>query len=996
VICTTCGAQNRDEARFCDACGAALASERTREQRKVVTVLFCDVTGFTSLGETLDPEALRTVMARYFDVARAAIERHGGTVEKFIGDAVMAVFGVPTVREDDALRALRAAQELRDAVEIDVRIGVNTGEVVTGSGDSLVTGDAVNVAARLEQAAAPGEVLFGAETYRLVRDAVDAELLPPLDAKGKSAHVTAYRLVRVTGDAQAARRGDAPLVGRDRERRLLADAWERATSERATALFTILGTAGVGKSRLAAEFVDGLDATVLRGRCLSYGDGITYWPVVEVVKQLLGGSAPPDPAIAALLGDGQAVAEEVAFSVRKLFEAAAAERPLVVLFDDLHWAEPTFLELIEHIVDWSRDAPILLLCLARPELLELRSGWGGGKLNATAVLLEPLSAEETNTLIDALLAGRDLDDALRERIRAAAEGNPLFVEQMLAMVEESPDEVAVPATIQALLSARLDQLPPAERAALERGAVEGQVFHRGSVAALAPDDPNVTSHLFGLVRKELVRPSVATVPGDDAFRFRHLLIRDAAYDALPKSARAELHERFATWIEERAPDLVELDEILGYHLEQAALYGAELGSPAPELSARASARLASAADRANRREDVGAALRLFRRALVLLPEAAGERPRLLVGLARALNQIGEFDEAVRALEEAEATGGIDDAAQAFFLRSQLQGHVEGSALVRRAAEVHAKLAEIEPLGVSEKTLAEGYIAHAWFLHWNGSTTAVAETGLRALELALRAGDPLLEVQARRTVGVGMFHGTARWSEMEAHARAGLAQADRLGNIVLGARVPLAGAAAAQGRFAEARELYDAYLADMEERGQLFEIISTAQHRGVSELLAGEYAHAEAIFRDAWDEFGRSGERGYRSTVGAYLAEALVELGRVDEALAVVAEAEQLGGDDDWFTTAHCAWARALAASSLGDHGDAVLLARRAVAVADRREYIYSRTHYWVGLGRVLVAAGKHDEARVALAEARRLAEIKGTTVYDARMASLHSELAPTV
>ena len=577
--CATCGAENRREARFCDSCGAALAGGPAREQRKVVTVLFCDVSGSTALGESLDPEALRSTMARYFDVARVAIERHGGTVEKFIGDAVMAVFGVPTIREDDALRAVRAAEELRERVEIDVRIGVNTGEVVTGSGDSLVTGDAVNVAARLEQAAAPGEVLIGSETYELVRGAVEVELLPPLEAKGKASPLTAYRLLALTGDAAVARRVDAPLVGRGTERRLLADAWERACAERACSLFTILGAAGVGKSRLAAEFLEGLDATVLRGSCLSYGDGITYWPVVEVVKQLLGESEPPNVGVSALLGRGQAAADEIAFAARKLFESAAAERPLIILFDDLQWGEPTFLDLVEHVAEWSRDAPILLLCLARPDLLERRAGWGGGKHNATTVLLEPLTPSETNELIDHLLEGVALEPRLRERIRSAAEGNPLFVEQMLAMVESSPGAVTVPATIQALISARLDQLPTAERAALERGAVEGQVFHRGAVAALAPDDRNVTANLMGLVRKELVRPSAATLPDDDAFRFRHLLIRDAAYDALPKSARAELHGRFAAWIEERAPDLVELDEILGYHLEQAAVYRAELWYP---------------------------------------------------------------------------------------------------------------------------------------------------------------------------------------------------------------------------------------------------------------------------------------------------------------------------------------------------------------------------------------------------------------------------------
>ena len=532
MICPSCGAENRAGAKFCDNCAAALPAEAVRDVRKVVTVLFCDVTGSTALGERLDPEQLRGVMSDYFAVARAAIERHGGTVEKFIGDAVMAVFGVPTVREDDALRAVRAALELRDAAQIDVRIGVNTGEVVTGTGETLVTGDAVNVAARLEQAAGVGEVLIGGPTYALVRDAVDAERVPPIEAKGKSEPVTAYRLGSVTGEAAFARRTDAPLVGRLRERDQLEDAWERARSERACVQFTILGSAGVGKSRLVAEFLNGLDGTIVSGRCLSYGDGITYWPVVEAVKQLLRDEAAPNAAIAALLGEGDVVADEIALAVRRLFETSAREHPLVVYFDDLQWAEPTFLDLIEHVTDWARDAPLLVLCSARPELLELRPAWGGGKLNATTVLLEPLTKHETDELIERLLGAAELADGMRERIADAAEGNPLFVEQMLAMVQDSVgEEVTVPPTIQALLAARLDQLPNGERSALERGAVEGQVFHRGAVQALAPDDSSIPAQLMGLVRKELVRPTAPTLPEDDAFRFRHLLIRDAAYDA---------------------------------------------------------------------------------------------------------------------------------------------------------------------------------------------------------------------------------------------------------------------------------------------------------------------------------------------------------------------------------------------------------------------------------------------------------------------------------
>ena len=523
------------------------------------------------------------------------------------------------MHEDDALRAVRAALELRDSVEVEVRIGVNTGQVVTGQGDTLVTGDPVNVAARLEQAAGIGEVLLGSDTYRLVRDAVDVVLLAPLEAKGKSEPLTAYRLVAITGEEAYIRRFDAPLVGRERESRLLAGAWERVLSERTCVLFTILGPAGVGKSRLAQEFLAKVDATVVSARCLSYGEGITYWPAVEIVKQLLGTEPADDPAVDSLLGHGQAASDEIAFGVRKLLEARAVERPLIVLLDDLHWGEPAFIDLVEQVADLSRDAPILLVCLARPELLDRRPGWSGGKLNATSVLLEPLAAGETDELIDGLLDGHPLDIGLRRRIAVAAEGNPLFVEEMLAMVHElGSDEVSVPPTIQALLAARLDQLPRPERATLERGAVEGQVFHHGAVQALAPEETQVATHLMGLVRKDLVRPSPATLAGDDAFRFRHLLIRDAAYEALPKATRAELHERFADWMGGHGESLVELDEITGYHLEQAARYRLELGKPAPELAARAAALLAATGAQALDRVDMHAAANLLTRASELL------------------------------------------------------------------------------------------------------------------------------------------------------------------------------------------------------------------------------------------------------------------------------------------------------------------------------------------------------------------------------------------
>ena len=573
-VCGTCGQESPESSRFCGACGAELLTPvPKREVRKTVTVVFTDISGSTALGEQLDPEALRHTMAEYFAEIRRIIQRHGGTVEKFIGDAAMAIFGVPVAQEDDALRAVRAVAEIRErltelgqerSLALSFRTGVNTGQVVTGEGETLATGDAVNVAARLEQAATPGEILIGAATLALVRDAVWVEAVEPLELKGKRDTVPAYRLITVDPDAAAiARHLDAPLVGRVRElTRLLGD-FEDLVSERSCHLFTMLGPAGVGKSRLVAEFLAqvGDRADVLTSRCLHYGDDITYWPLVEILMEL--GVEP-----AKVIG-GSPADTQLAF--RKLLETRAATKPQVVLFDDIQWAEPVFLDLIEHVADWSRGAPILLLCVARRELFDVREGWGGGKVNATTILLESLSSQDCQLLLRQLAAGMHLSDELARRILDTADGNPLFIEEMVAMVGDAgTDEITVPPTIQALLQARLEGLGAGERSVIGRGAVEGQVFHRSAVLELAPELERleVPTRLLSLIRKELIRPEQAVLPDEEAFRFRHLLIRDAAYDSLPKEIRSELHEKFATWLQARG-GLFELEEIVGYHFEQA-------------------------------------------------------------------------------------------------------------------------------------------------------------------------------------------------------------------------------------------------------------------------------------------------------------------------------------------------------------------------------------------------------------------------------------------
>jgi len=969
-----------------------------REQRKTVTVLFCDVAGSTALGESTDPEALRSLLARYFERMKEIVERHSGSVEKFVGDAVMAVFGVPVVHEDDALRACRAAVEMRDALpELGIRgrIGVNTGEVVTGTEERLATGDAVNVAARLEQAAEPGEVLIGAETVRLVRDAVELGEERRLALKGKAEPVPAHPLLAAVGELS--RRSDIPIVGRERERRALDDAWERVRSEQACHLFTVLGSAGVGKSRLAAEFLRPLDGVpVLRGRCLSYGEGITYWPLVEVVLQL--GRRPSDPraaaAIASLLGesDEPATADEIAWAFRKLLEESA---PVVCVFDDLHWAEPTFLDLVDHVADWSRDAPILLVCIARPELLDRRPTWAGGKLNVTTVLLEPLTAEETDELIARLLGDSALAEPLRARIREAAEGNPLFVEQMLAMVAESPNgDVVVPPTIQALLAARLDQLDPSERGVLERGAVEGKIFHRGGVEALAPDEPDVPTKLMALVRKELVRPERTQLPGDDAFRFRHLLIRDAAYDGLPKAVRAELHERFAGWLESNGPDLVELDEILGYHLEQAHRYRVELGlsgDEIAELAHRAADRLAAAGERATLRQDAPAAVALFERTLVLAPDdpLAFERELRLI---RVRMKSGDLAGALRDADALIERGQRDDDRPRELRARLARGLVAYLAEATPAEELGPLAAEA--LEVFEALKDDRALADAWELasapehaglRWRAVKLAIE----RMLEHAERIGDRLLADEARSKLLAPYMYGPFPVEEAIAWNKSNPSEHPfRLAN--------LGQLEAMRGNFVVARELCRKAREQARERGQLLIFAGASMEAVEVELLADDAERAAEVALEGVAELERLGEQGWLSTVAGWGAEALYRLGRDEEAWRMTDKAEAAGAAHDVITQMLIRQVRAKILARRGELHDAERLAREAVELGRPTDAPEAKASSLRDLAIALVAAGQRDEALTALAEARSLYEQKGHTVGVARVEKLRAELGVTL
>jgi class 3 adenylate cyclase/tetratricopeptide (TPR) repeat protein len=1014
AACAACGRANPDDARFCNACGASLAAvESPREVRKTVTVLFSDVTSSTALGERHDPESLRRVMGRWFELARETLERHGGTVEKFVGDAVMAVFGIPQVHEDDALRAVHAAVDLRTGlaalndelqrdfgIRLETRTGVNTGRVVAGEGETLATGDAVNVAARLEQAAEPGETLLGEQTLRLVRDAVEVEAVAPLVLKGKDQPVIGYRLLAVrAGAAGVERRLDAPLVGRDAELAQLRQAFDRCVRERAAVLFTLLGPAGIGKSRLAWELLEGLRerATVLRSRCLAYGDGITYLPLAEMLRESLADDVRERAAVlvdghpeAELIADRLAAtvtagagAEEIAWAARKLFEHLAQAQPVVVVLDDLHWAGPTFLDLIDHVADLSRDAPILLLCLARPELLELRPGWGGGKLNAVTLLLEPLSDQEASELIEGLLAGSDLAAEARARIAEAAEGNPLFVEQMLALVAEdgAAGDLGVPPTIQALLAARLDRLGREERAVVERASVEGKVFHQGAVAELVPEPlrSDVPQRLVALVRKDLIRPDRSSFPGDEAYRFRHLLIRDAAYDALPKQERAELHERFADWLEAAAGERAgEYEEILGYHLEQAYRYRVDLGPAGPpeeELARRAATLLVSSGRAALTRRDVQAAARLLTRANTLMTPDDPERLEVLVDLADALFDAGEVPRSIflvdEAVERAESAGLERTAARARLVRLGLATLAGTASVADGLAEAEAIVHQAERHG-DESMLwrALGIVARMRF--FLGRAGEADRIFTRAAGLAARHGDAPQSGLLGFHLGAKLYGPTPVPEVIEACEELLRGRPDgRRASFALAA---LAHCQAAQGRFHAARANATLSRQTAEEFGQRVRRASQEMALSQVEVYAGDLETAAENLRAGYEVLTELGEVGFRSSVAATLAGICAELGRVEEAEALVEDVVTTADEDDFDPRARALATSALLRSRRGEHAHAEQAAREAVALVESTDYVGVRAEVFSALAHVLAAASRMGEA-VAEAE-RALGELE--------------------
>ena len=1050
VACPNCGSENTEGANFCSVCGARFdASAAAAELRKTVTIVFCDVTDSTELGEQLDPESMRKVMSRYFDVMRAALERHGGSVEKFIGDAVMAVFGIPQLHEDDALRAVRAAVDMRAAlddlnhelerdhgVRLACRIGVNTGEVLVG-GDSSdfgrVTGDAVNTAARLESAADPGEILIGDETHRLVRDAVEAQPVEPLSLKGKAEPVSAHRLIGVVTEVGQARRALAStMVGRDRELEDLTRAFTRAAEDRSCLLFTVLGAAGEGKTRLVEEFISSVSesASVVSGRCLPYGEGITYWPVAEAVRSALGVHAfdPPEEVVARLdeviagdehsdaiagrigeiLGVGESVgaAEETPWAIRRFLELLAADRPLVALWEDIHWAEPAFLDVVDHVVDWSREAPILLLCTARPEFLDTRSAWGGGKLNATTLLLQPLDADASAELIANLLGGSGLPAEASARLTDAAGGNPLFVEQMLSMLIDDGmlerqdggwipagdlSSVTVPPSVAALLSARLERLTEDERRAIECAAVIGKEFYAGAVRDLIPERlrDSAPDLIRSLIRKELVRADRSMVPGEEAFRFRHILIRDAAYQAIPKERRAGLHEAFAAWIGHVGGDRAEeLDEIVGYHLEEAFRYREALGpldDPARELGRQAVARLAAAGKRALGRYDVVAVANLLGRATALLEPSDPARIALLPNLAFALWESGSTEDSKAvmsdAISRAEDLGDPETSAHVSLMRWFLEDDLEGSHdRVRSVAEQAASL--------FDQTGDQAGLARAWHLvsmvEWDLGQAGKQLPALeRALEHARQSGDAFETAEILLSVTAALVRGPTP-------VPLGIAQAERIIDQYPSNRGAeaymchaLAHLRARLGDFDAAREAAARYRGFLHDTGQMIGYWRAAEVLFDVEMLAGDTRTANAVAEEAYAKLVERDDRW--PYLCAFLAQARYALGRFGDA-AEVAEIA---------ASSAIAIERALGLSVLarvrareGDVTAATELIGEAVAIVEGTDFLFDRGTVQLDRAEVMELLGRNEEARTARERALEMFEGKGDLVSVARTRSL--------
>lgn len=967
--------------------------------RKLVTVLVADLAKDHAL-EGLDAEARLGRLARAFEAIRPVLVRHGATVERLPDERVMGTFGVPAAHEDDPLRSARAAAELRGLV--GAAIGVETGEAIV---DGLaISGDVVARASRLSQAARPGEVLVGGTSHRLLGNTV----LTKAEATGDGMLLVAV----LPETSPLERRLERVLVGRDRELGELLKEFERAERERRLRLVTVVGEAGVGKSRLAQELgsLVGDRATVLIGRCVPYGEGITYWPLDEVVRQAAGATTPE--AVAAVLaadGDRELIARGVAaalgttetaaareesfWAFRRLFEALARERPLLLVFEDVHWAEPSFLELVKYLAEWTREAAALALCLARPELLETRPGW------QSTLRLDPFPPAEADALLGQLPGAAALPGEARARIVETSGGNPLFLEQLLATLaegEHSVDEVALPLSLRALLAARLDRLGPTERAVLERAAVAGREIRPAALAALLPEDAHASldRHLQTLVRRDYLREE------GTRFRFTHALVEEAGYRAIPKQLRSSLHERLGDWLEQDG----EPDELVGYHLERAFRLREELREVdwhARRLALRAAERLAAAGRRALGRDDPSAAANLLGRAGALVSDEDSLRLGFVPDLVAALRELPDLARAEAVADDAigAAAAAGDDRAQA--LLEIERAHVR--LMAAREGSVQEAFSDAErAIDVFGEVGDELGLAKAWRLVALANRLLGRQSARRAaLERALvhirETDDPRTEAWIFDGLGGVHNYGPSPVSDLLRFAEESLAWARQGGQRFHEAHALAQGfgrAHAMLGEFDAARAAVDEARTIVDDLGFVWHRAALASAAGFVETLAGDARAAERELRAGYELVERARMTGsyFGMALRDELAETLYAQGRYPEAKHLSEASERDAGEDD--AQAQILW-RAMRAKVLAREGrlkEAEALARAAVARAEQTEFVLVHANACRDLGEVLRLSGRPGDARLAFKEALDLYRQKGDRVSAKRMRAALAEL----
>jgi class 3 adenylate cyclase/tetratricopeptide (TPR) repeat protein len=1051
VKCPSCNEENPAKFRLCGYCGTPLAQATAalppQELRKTVTLLFTDLKDSTVLGETLDSEAMHEVKERYFAAMSAEIERHGGKIEKYIGDAIMAVFGLPRSHEDDALRAVRAAVGMqkilaklnkglkaRFGCELKNRTGVNTGEVVTTDDPTrdqkMATGDAVNVTARLEAAAPVNEILIGEVTYRLVRDAVQAEPVEPLTLKGKSQPVPAYKLIAVYGEDGNVRRHEMPVVGREQELAALETAWEEVTTQRQARLVTVIGDAGVGKTRLVREIMDRLSsrgARILSGRALPYGDGITYWPLRGMVlgaatihqddtpeqaqEKILACVRDRDVAdrLASAVGLSSTAfsMQDIAWAARRFLQTLAAEAPIVALFDDIHWAEPAFLDLMENLLDSVEGAPVLMLGTSRHDLLESRATWSD-RPRARRLVLQPLSDEAVAQVIHNLLGGAGLPDAFVRRVVAAAEGNPLYVEQMLSMLVDNgvvqqvdgawvaagtDGEISIPPTIQALLEARLDKLERGERAAAEPASVIGMEFQRPALQSIAPAAVRdvIDEKLQALSRKHFIRQSVGA-EGEAKYRFDHHMVRETVYNGLLKRARATMHAEFVKWADQSNAGSDrgrEFEEILGYHLEQAYKYLAELGpidDAGAALGRDGAKRLGSAARRALARGDMHAAAGLFKRAAALLPIDDDARLDLLPELAEALMGLGDFAGARQVLAEsrqhAEANGNTRIAASSRLISTFVRVYSRDKS---GESENPLQLVD-EVVPMLEREGAHNELATAWRLQGmvhgvGGAYLKATEAAEKSLSEARLAGNERLAAKAAGFLGSIALYGPMPVCDAVAQCEKAIQEGLSDRQVEASLYCMLASLRAMNGEVPVARSLYQRGRDMLRDLGEGVRAAASGIHLANLELHGGDLGRAEQEMKADFDFLKRMDENYHLSSIAALLGKVVREQGRDNDALPYLKTAEELSSPNDVTSQAFWRSMRAPILARQGQLSQAEDLAREAVEMLRTTECPGLQADALVELASVLTIADRIDEAKRVAEEAIALYRVKGDIAF---------------